>query len=715
MRKTLKIKHIDNASACLASVAAYYGKQIPVNYIHRYISSENANIQSVLEAVSFIHFSAKALKIDISSLRNIPLPLILRVKKNDSEYHFVVLYKISKRRATIMDSKIGDFCELKIENLKNIWTNEAIMLAPDEPINLKNVAPMMRLFALLKPHKKMITQAFLGAMIFSLLGLTPSIYLQKIVDFVLVDQNTNMLNLLSLCMIAIMILKYYVGILKSFLTLGMSMKIDIILVYGYFRHLMHLPQKYIDTIKIGDFTARFNDASKVRNFISNNFQAVMVDVLLIIVTLLLMGLYSWKMLVIFLCAVPFYFTVYYFTNYFYKKVLRKLMETNADLQSQLVESLNTHTTIKRFNIEKTVEEKTEQKIVKMTYTKESYIKLAIYSNKSTEFISNLVSITILWLGSHRIISQEMTIGELMSFYTLVGYIILPITELIKLNEQTQDALIAIDRLYQILDLEIETSDEDKMSLTRENIGDIRFKNVCFGYGSRFRIFNNLNLTIKKASLTAIVGESGSGKTTLMTLLQNIYEINSGNIEIGDYDLKYIKRSSLRNMVSVVPQRTDLFVGTLVENIAVGDSNPDMLRIIDICKRLGINVFIEKLPDSYYSLLGEHGTRLSGGESQRVAIARALYKNAEIFILDEATSSLDSHSEQYVQRCIEWLKEKGKTVIMITHRLHTMQQADNIIVLQNGEVLETGTHNELLEKKSAYDELWKNQMFQEIAV
>jgi len=240
------------------------------------------------------------------------------------------------------------------------------------------------------------------------------------------------------------------------------------------------------------------------------------------------------------------------------------------------------------------------------------------------------------------------------------------------------------------------------------MGDITFRDVHFRYGSRVDVFKGLNLVIPKGKVTAFVGESGSGKTTLVNILQKMYPIDSGQISIGDLNVAHIDTQSLRNIISVVPQKIDLFAGNVIDNIAVGRFDPDMEKIITICKKLGILTFIEELPNGFETYLGENGAALSGGQKQRIAIARALYKDPEILILDEATSSLDSASEQYVQQTINYLREENKTVILIAHRLSTVFKADKICVLEKGELIEEGTHEELINQGSHYLQLWQNQ-------
>jgi len=313
------------------------------------------------------------------------------------------------------------------------------------------------------------------------------------------------------------------------------------------------------------------------------------------------------------------------------------------------------------------------------------------------------------VGSRLVLEQSLTPGNLMIFYSLIGYVLSPIGSLITSNQIIQDAMIAADRLFQILDLEVEESNmEQRITLTPEIIGDIAFEKVSFSYGSRKQVFESLNLTIPKGRTTAIVGESGSGKTTLISLLQHIYPIQSGNINIGKYDISMISNESLRRVISTVPQKVELFAGTLLSNICLGDLQPDMRRVFDIIEKLGLKDFVDGMPQGLDTIISEQGTTLSGGERQRISIARALYKQPEILIFDEATSSLDSISERYVKQILTDLATQGKTIIVIAHRLSTVKDADMIVVIDKGLVAEYGTHNNLIIQKGVYSKLWKEQ-------
>jgi ATP-binding cassette subfamily B protein len=361
--------------------------------------------------------------------------------------------------------------------------------------------------------------------------------------------------------------------------------------------------------------------------------------------------FYWKLALILLAVIPFYFLLYMTSNRLNKKMVRKMMERSAALETQLVESLQAVSTIKRFGLENFSNEKMEGKFIRLLETIFAAGTNAIRLGNINELISRLLTIVILWAGSYYVIQRQLTPGELLSFYTLIGYFTGPASTLIGMNRNMQDALVAADRLFEIMDLEREEN-LNKMELNRLMVSVIRFKNVSFRYGSGPVVFQNIDLVLPAGKITAVVGESGSGKSTLMSLLQNVYQPTEGNIYIGDYDIRHISNDSLRQLIGVVPQQVDLFAGNFIENIAVGDYNPDLQKINRLCNAISISGFIETLPAGLYSSLGENGVNLSGGQRQRIAIARALYRDPEVLILDEATSSLDAGSEQYVQAIIQ---------------------------------------------------------------
>lgn len=509
-------------------------------------------------------------------------------------------------------------------------------------------------------------------------------------------------------MLCLLVLQFVIGIFKDIFLIKTGQQIDARLILGYYKHLLKLPQSFFDTMRVGEIISRINDAVKIRHFINGVSLNLTVNVLILVFSFGLMFFYYWKLALIMLVIIPLYSIIYAITNRLNKKTERRIMERAAELESQLVESLNAVGTIKRFGMEYFANIKTETRFINLLKIGYKSALNSVFSSSSSGIISQLFTIILLWVGSYFVIGQEITAGELMSFYAIIGYFTGPAASLIGANKEIQNALIAADRLFEIMDLEREEQ-TNKIELTAEKIGDISFENVHFRYGTRTQVFEAFNLNIKRGQVTAIIGESGSGKSTLMALLQNVYNIQDGKISIGDYDLNHITTESLRDIISVVPQKIDLFAGNIIDNIALGDFSPEVDAIIAICKSIGVLEFIENLPNGFETYIGENGATLSGGQKQRIAIARALYKNPEVLILDEATSSLDSKSENYIQNTIDALKKKEKTIIVIAHRLSTVVHAAKIVVLENGKVVESGTHNELFSQNGVYKSLWEQQI------
>ena len=701
----------DCGAACLASITSFYGLKLPIARIRQMASTDTkgTNVLGLIEAANKLGFEAKGVRGAPESLSKIPLPAIAHIVVKKQLHHYVVIYKVSDKNIQFMDPGDGKVHKKTIPEFLEEWTGVLVLLLPNESFTKgdKKVNVGQRFWHLIKPHKSIAIQALFGAFVYTLLGLSTSIFVQKITDYVLVDGNRNLLNLMSIIMIFILLLQLFVGTAKTIFTMRTGQQIDAQLILGYYKHLLKLPQQFFDTMRVGEIISRINDAVKIRVFINEVAVGLTVNLFIIVFAFALMFSYYWKLALLMLTVIPLYLIIYLITNKLNKKIQRKLMENSAELESQLVESLNAMGTIKRFGLESHTNHKTETRFIQLLRTVYKSGMNSVFSGTSTELIAQLLTISLLWIGAGFVLDNEITPGELFSFYTLIGYFTGPAASLIGANKVIQDAVIAADRLFEIMDLEIE-NDAQNVELSKENLGDIRFENVAFRYGTRVSVFEDLNLHIEAGKFTAIVGESGSGKSTLMALLQNIYPIQNGNIFIGKYAIKYLNNNSLRNVLSVVPQKIDLFAGNVIDNIAVGDYQADLQKIIDICSQLGILEFIESLPEGFQTYLGENGATLSGGQKQRIAIARALYRNPEILILDEATSSLDSASEQYVQRTINLLLEQQKTIIIIAHRLSTVSKADKLIVLDKGKVVEEGSHEELRGQNGYYSNLWKQQ-------
>lgn len=711
---SIKIKQrdiTDCGAACLASVSSHYKLKLPVARIRQLAGTDKkgTNVLGMIKASEQLGYTAKGVKGGIGALPKIPLPAIAHIIVKEQLHHYVVIYKVDKKNVTYMDPGDGKMYKKKIDEFNKEWTGVLILLVPSEDFKKGNekVSNFKRFMFLLSPHRSLLTQALFGAIIYTVLGLSTAIYIQKITDNVLADGNTNLLNLLSVSMVIILLMQILIGVLKSVFMLKTGQKIDAQLILGYYKHLLKLPQSFFDTMRVGEIISRVNDAVKIRSFINDVSISLIVNVFIVLFSFSLMFIYSWKLALIMALVIPLYAIVYFITNKLNKKRERKVMEHSAELESQLVESLNSVKTIKQFGMEDFANLKTETRFIGLLRTVYKSGINNLFSTNSTEFLNRIFTIILLWVGSYFVIDKSITPGELLSFYALIGYFTSPAAGLVGMNKTIQNALIAADRLFELMDLERE-DDEFKIELDNRLLGDIKFENISFSYGTRVDVFDKLNLTIKQGQITAIIGESGSGKTTLAALLQNLYQIKEGRILIGDYNTIYFSNHSLRQKIGAVPQQLNLFAGNVIDNIALGEFHPDMQRIHSICTKLGMIKFIEALPNGFQTYLGENGATLSGGQKQRLAIARALYLNPEILILDEATSSLDSESEHYVQETIKSLKKEGKTIILIAHRLSTVMDADKIIVMREGKLIEEGNHNYLFSIEGEYYKMWQRQ-------
>ena len=702
----------DCGAACLASVAAHYKLKLPVARIRQFAGTDKkgTNVLGLIEAAAKMGFLAKGVRGDWDSLFKIPKPAIAHVIVKEVLHHYVVLIKTTDKYIEIMDPGDGALHKMAHDEFKKQWTGVLVLIAPGEMFTIKNekVSTQTRFWNLIKPSRSILLQSLAGALVFSVLGLAMSVYVGKLVDNVLPGGNLSLLNLLGVAMVIIIVLRLLLNFFQTIFVLKTGQKIDATLILGYYQHLLKLPQTFFDNMRTGEIISRIGDAVKIRVFVNEVSISFVLNIFILIVSFTLMFTFFWKLAMIMLLVVPLYSLIYYISDRLNRKVQRKVMEKAADLETQLVESLNSAGTIKRFGLEGFSNLKTETRFVSLL---ESIYKSGlnnIFSSGSTSLVSQLITILVLWVGAGYAIGSQITPGELLSFYSVVGYFTGPVTSLIGFNRTLQDARIASDRLFEIFDLEIE-DEANKIEFKPEMVNDIYFENVKFRYGTRVDVFDSLNLTIKKGDITAIVGESGSGKTTLISLLQNLYPLQAGHIRIGRYDLRHLTNQSLRRIVSVVPQRIDLFSGNVVDNIAVGDYNPDMNRVIEVCDKLGMTKFIEQLPHGFNTYLGENGATLSGGQQQRIAIARALYRNPEILILDEATSSLDSLAETFVQNTLRLLREESKTVIVIAHRLSTINLAQRVIVLDKGLVVQDGTLPELSVIDGPFRRMWMHQV------
>jgi len=640
----------------------------------------------MVEAARQLGFTAKGVKGAAEALPTVPLPAIAHCLIDQRLLHYVVLVAWTSKHAQVMDPAVGRVEKWSHEKFQSVWTGVLILLAPGDSFQPGDhtVSSWQRLWNLLQPHKVVLTQASVGAMVTTVLGLSMSVYVQKIVDHVIPDGNRQLLNMLGVSMLLVLGFKLVLGWFQALLSLRTAQRIDTTIMLAYYRHLLRLPQAFFDTMRVGEITSRVGDAVKIRNFLNSSLLSLLLNPMILVFSLGAMFFWSWKLALLSLALVPFNVVIYWLVDRRNKLYQRQLMERSADFSAQLVESLNAQPVIRRFQLEESATLRTETRLVRLMMTVWRSTLMGVGSGTASTLITQVYLIGMLWLGAGLVLDAGLSPGQLMSCYTLAGYLTGPIAALIGLNTSIQETLIATDRLFELMDLEFE-KDQGLVVFTPAHARDIRLEGVSFKYAGRLPTLQDISLTLPAGKITALVGESGCGKSTLLALLQRLYLPEKGRILIGEVDVQYFRLASLRRHLTVVPQQTHLLSGTVLENLAPGDYQPDMERVLRICREVGVLEFIEKLPQGFFTHLNENGANLSGGQRQRLALARTLYLDAPILLLDEPSSALDAKSEHTLMILLQRLRDAGRTIVIAAHSPAVLAIADQVVTLANGRI------------------------------
>ena len=713
----------DCGAACLATICKQNGYKIGITRIREVAGTDKqgTNVYGIIKAAETLGFSAKGVKGDKEAFfSEFPLPCIAHVIIDGNLLHYVVIHKITKKQVVIADPGAG-IVKLTPEEFfgdvhkegkppKYQWSGVLILLVKSESFQTGDETKglFQRFIHLLLPQKKLIIHIFIASLIYTILGILAAFYFKVLVDDILPDSLMKTLTTLSIGIIVLNIFKVILNAFRTHLLLYLSQKLDIALLLGYYRHVLELPMNFFGTRKVGEIVSRFNDASKVRDAISGATLTIMIDTLMAVAGAVILYLQNVQMFGITVIMVVLYLIIVLAFNKWYEQLNRKQMEDNSQLTSYLVESLNGIQTVKAYNAERKANRETEIKFVKLL---KSIFDLSWVSNLQSSlkiFVELVGGVVILWVGSVCVIKGQITIGQLITFNSLLVYFLDPVKNLINLQPQMQTAVVAADRLGEILDLEAEKGENERKKLCPDSLsGDIVFKDVSFRYGTRQLVLEDINLTIKKGQKVAFVGESGSGKTTLSKLLLHLYKAESGNILINDNNIEDIQIEKLREKIAYISQETFLFSGSILDNLSLGLDYATMDDVIEATKSAQAHDFINELPLRYETRLEENGANLSGGQRQRLSIARAMLKKPDILIMDEATSNLDAITEKQLDKTISEYSE-NMTTIFIAHRLSTIKNCDQIFVMDKGRVIERGTHEELKRLGGKYSMLAKQQ-------
>ncbi len=695
----------DCGAACLSTICKQYGFTTSITKIRQVAGTDKAgtNVYGMIKAAEQLGFTAKGVKGNRDAFfSEFPLPAVAHVIVDGKLLHYVVIHKISTKQIIIADPAKG-LVKMSPDEFFKIWTGVLILMVPNNEFKKGNDTQNLfeRFFILLKPQKKLLLDIFIASVSITVLGILGAFYFQLIIDDILPAGIIKTLNVLSIGIILLKLFSVIISVLRSQLLVYLSQKLDISLLLGYYEHVLKLPMDFFGTRKTGEIISRFQDASSIRTAISKATLTVMIDSLMMIVGGVILFFKNSTLFFIAFIMVILYAILVLSFNGPYKKANQKQMEDNAQLTSYLVESVNGIQTVKAFNGERTVHTETEFKFIRL---QKSIFNLSVIGNIQDGLkllVESIGGVAIIWVGAHSVLKNAMTVGSIVSFNALLVYFLDPVKNIINLQSTVQTAVVASDRLGEILDLEIEdkTGGDGKVKPASLK-GDIDIRDISFRYGTRRYVLEHFSMHIEKGQRVAIVGESGAGKSTIAKLLLNFYQCESGSITINDLAIPDIDISTLREKIAYIPQETFLFSGTIMENLTFGVENPDTEEVINVAKQARIHDFINELPLRYDSHLDENGSNLSGGQRQRLAIARAMLKRPDILILDEATSNLDAVTESAIQETLDSYGE-DMTTIVIAHRLSTIKRCDLIFVMEKGRIVEYGSHTQLMEMENGY--------------
>jgi ATP-binding cassette subfamily B protein len=713
---------MDCGPSCLRMIAKFYGKSYSLQTLREksYLSRDGVSMMGISEAAEAIGFRTMGVSLTPEKLfSTAPLPLVVHWKQN----HFVVVYKVSRDTVFVADPAFGLVKYSKAEFLKNWITVRqdgekkglALLLetTPDfyaEEGEVVDKSSFRFLASYLRPYRKFIVQLILGMLLGSVLQLIFPFLTQSLVDVGINNSDIHFIYLILIAQLVLFISRMSVDFIRGWILLHLSTRLNISLISDFLIKLMKLPLGFFDIKLIGDILQRIGDHRRIENFLTTSSLNIMFSLVNLVIFGIVLAIYSWKILLMFVLGSFLYFL---WLSIFMRK-RRELdfrrFSNLADNQSKLIQLIYGVQDIKLYHAER--QKRWEWENIQGSLFKVNIRSLALtqYQEAGGIFINETKNILITFLAATAVIHGNMSLGMMLAVSYILGQLNSPIEQMINFMHVTQDAKISMERLGEIHKEENEEPEELGDMILMPESKSLIINNLSFRYeGPHSRkVLDGVNLRIPEDSVTAIVGVSGSGKTTLVKLLLAFYPPGEGEIKVGDTNLESLSQKAWRRRCGVVMQDGYIFSDTIARNISLGEEYVDPDRLLEAVRMANIKDFIESLPVAYNTKVGTGGQSLSGGEKQRILIARAIYKQPEFLFIDEGTSSLDAENEKVI---IDNLQDffRGRTVLVVAHRLSTVRNADQIVVLERGRVAEIGKHDELVEIKGSYYELVKNQL------
>lgn len=707
----------DCGAASLATICLHHRRQVSLPRLRDLagvdrIGASMAGLRRAAEALGFV---ATGVKGPWAALATVPLPAVAHVRNPDGFGHFVVLHRADGTQAIVADPARG-VVKLTRGQFEAMWSGRLLLLAPQPEFRRQAVtegaAPhsrLGRLLALLAPNGGVLARVGLVAVLLTLLGLLPAVFVRVLVDDVLPGAQLGVLDMLGIGMVIVLGFRVAFSAFREYFLGHLARRIDLQMQSEYLRHVLRLPLRFFETKRTGDIMSRMIDVAKINAVVGGVALGVAVDVLLLGVFVGIMFYFDVRLAAVSCAFIPVLLLGLYLHQRALVRHSRELMEHGARLQSRLVEDIAGVATLRACGAVAERAHRLDERLVDTAQSRFRMRLLGLSMTSTEALVSGAASLVVLWYGGHLVIEGALSIGQLMFFNTLLAQMLVPLRSLTQANLTVQEGLVALERLGEVVDLDPEIDATARVCPAPAVTHAITLEGASFAYNTRGArtVLDRVDLVIPAGRTTAVVGASGCGKSTILRLLMGFYRPTAGRVAVDGVDLRDIDLEQWRSGVSWVPQDPTVFDGSIAENVALGDPCVDLARVVAACRLAGLGEFIDALPDRYDTAIGERGAALSGGQRQLLAIARAIYRNAPIVVFDEATSMLDGGTERALRdRLAPWLA--GRTVVVVAHRLASVRAADWIYVMGAGRLVESGVHADLVAAGGIYASHWRDQ-------
>ena len=700
-------KNPNTGYMCFLIVTRFLGVKVPKDYEKRFLEKENTFYELVRTAKD-LGLKAAAGKHKIKKLDKTTAPVIAKLK-NDG---YLLLVSHQNHTWVVLNPLKGTPESMDEKQLFQELSGEVIILGKGKAQEGENGNKKFGFgwfIPTIMKFKRQFICVLIAVFFIQILGILTPLMTQVVVDKVLAHHAMNTLNTIAIGIFIVYVYELLISLCKSYLFVHTTNRIDVMLSAKLFHHLFGLPLKYFESRRVGETVARVRELDQIRAFLTGTPLSSIVDVFFVSVYIVVLFLYNVRLALIVTASLPIFVILSIIVTPLFKKRLDEKFETGARSQSFLVEAINGIHTVKAFALENSFEDKWGD--YQSDYVKAGY-KTSMISQTSgavANFVQHVVDLFVLVFGAKAVIAGSLSIGQLVAFRMLAGRVSGPVLRLVQLWQEYQQASLSVKRIGDIFNSPVETMSDNMLQELPSLHGKIRFENVRFRYKvDAADVLHGISFEIKENCITGLVGRSGSGKSTISKLIQRLYIPQSGRISIDGMDVSLMPPQTLRRQIGVVLQENFMFNGTVADNISIHCPEASMEKIIETAKLAGAHDFIMELEQGYDTVIGEQGVSLSGGQKQRVAIARAIINNPRILIFDEATSALDYESESIIQRNLKDIC-KNRTVLIIAHRLSTLSAADEIMVIDRGELKERGNHEALMRRNGLYAYLYRQQL------